>query len=423
MTNGEKVLEELNTFPLNETGGQMPEGDELPFESPDDFSTDPVSFEEVAAMVRDRVEYFFSLSRICNRHSLKYLDVCAYLERGIRYLGGCCRVVELLKKNDYEFPLLPDLSTQKLFGMVSFNLRKLNAAINEKIRNSREIPEKWIAMHFRYVQVSERLRSTETKISEDLRSSGEGLRRLMARGLTFDREKYGKTSGFRQIPDPGFRSAPAYPMLNVSEIEPGTGLRRKAGSRKADAGKQSKAARPFSREDFTDPSREGWILQSEEDETVISLKEPEAGNRNLYSGISAGNGPAGCSPSCGTVTGASGNIGPAFGGDTTPDDFGEIIPEEGTGAVIIRLPEPLCGQMPEGPECGDRDIGTEEAPPPEEAVDPVLEEEVRYILSFHPEGWNEIIYHMQDPCYLQERPEYVKVFRKLLRERYPDVWN
>ena len=92
-TNGEKLLAELNGFlPENDTfvPDQGSDAEELPFESLDDFSTDPISFEEVTAMINNKVEHFFELSAKYNRHSSKYLEVCSFLERGIKYLSGCC---------------------------------------------------------------------------------------------------------------------------------------------------------------------------------------------------------------------------------------------------------------------------------------------------------------------------------------------
>ena len=47
VTNGEKVLDAMNAFDVNASSGC----EELPFESLDDFSVAPLTFEETAVMV------------------------------------------------------------------------------------------------------------------------------------------------------------------------------------------------------------------------------------------------------------------------------------------------------------------------------------------------------------------------------------
>ena len=143
-----------------------PEETELPFESLDDYSTDPIGFEEIADMVCTKVKAFFSLSVKYNHRSSKYLEACGFLERGIKYLGSCCLTGVLLKKKGHELPKLEDLSTHWLYGMVSFNIRKLNRTVDEELATAGTIPSRWLDMQFRYINLAERLKSTEKKIYE-----------------------------------------------------------------------------------------------------------------------------------------------------------------------------------------------------------------------------------------------------------------
>ncbi len=53
----------------------------------------------------------------------------------------------------------------------------------------------------------------------------------------------------------------------------------------------------------------------------------------------------------------------------------------------------------------------------EEPTNPLLESKVRHILSTHPEAWEEMKAEMNDPQYCLINPEYVKIFRKILKER------
>ena len=134
----EGLLERMDSF-LSEavvpsaSDPTEPEETELPFESLDDYSTDPIGFEEIADMVCTKVKAFFSLSVKYNHRSSKYLEACGFLERGIKYLGSCCLTGVLLKKKGHELPKLEDLSTHWLYGMVSFNIRKLNRTVDEEL--------------------------------------------------------------------------------------------------------------------------------------------------------------------------------------------------------------------------------------------------------------------------------------------------
>ena len=100
MTNGEEILKEMNGFVMNEVQAapeQRSGEEDLPFESLDDYSTDPIGFEELADMVCSKVSWFFSLSAKYNHRAPEYLEVCGFLERGIKYLGSCCLTKVMLK--------------------------------------------------------------------------------------------------------------------------------------------------------------------------------------------------------------------------------------------------------------------------------------------------------------------------------------
>ena len=137
---------------------------ELPFESIDDFSTDPVSFTEMSERMLERVEMIFELSTLYNRQSADYLRICAVLEKGIKYLAGSCIVKAAMEQEKMTFPTLGQLSLAKLYGMASFNYRKLDTALSEQIRKSgRNFSPELLDMDFRYFNLLARLRATHTK--------------------------------------------------------------------------------------------------------------------------------------------------------------------------------------------------------------------------------------------------------------------
>ena len=206
---------------------------DLPFESLDDYSTDPIGFEELTDMVSNKVRYFFSLSAKYNHRSAKYLEVCGFLERGIKYLGSCSLTAVLLKKNGHELPKLEDLSTHWLYGMVSFNIRKLNRTVDEELSASGAIPSKWLDMQFRFINLAERLKSTETKIYEITSYDWRRGEKYVEHALMFSEKAWNRYDVKKHIRKPDFRRAPSFPALKQD-----SGVRsqdpEKSGERKAE---------------------------------------------------------------------------------------------------------------------------------------------------------------------------------------------
>ena len=219
MTNGEKILKEMNEFHVPEQNA----GDEdLPFESLDDYSLDPIGFEEVAAMVNDQVEHFFDLSVKYNHKSADYLEICGFLERGIKYLGSVCMTKTYLNYKKQVFPKLEDLSTHRLYAMVSFNLRKLNRTVSERMAASDQIPAKWLDMQFRFINLTERLKSTESKIYHCLVwGEGDDIDKAEERIRMFTEKAFNLHYVKKYVKKPVFRQASAFPVLKdaVKELQ------------------------------------------------------------------------------------------------------------------------------------------------------------------------------------------------------------
>ena len=238
-----------------------PEETELPFESLDDYSTDPIGFEEIADMVCTKVKAFFSLSVKYNHRSSKYLEACGFLERGIKYLGSCCLTGVLLKKKGHELPKLEDLSTHWLYGMVSFNIRKLNRTVDEELATAGTIPSRWLDMQFRYINLAERLKSTEAKIYEYTTSSWRSGEKYVEHALMFSEKAWNRYYVKKYVRKPDFRKSPAFPVLKEVSAS-GNQESEKCGERKAESEiKVSDAGRP----DAADTPHSSFVLPHSSD--------------------------------------------------------------------------------------------------------------------------------------------------------------
>ena len=157
----EKLISEMNEFL---SASSEPDEGDLPFEPLDAFSTEPVEFSEMAGDMLDKVENLFDLTRLYNRHSVKYLKAFALLEKGIRFLGSACVTKYAMGAHDYAFPELSQMTTQKLYRMASFNYRKLNTALTEKLQQQNDLYQELTDAFMRCFTLLNRLRATERKI-------------------------------------------------------------------------------------------------------------------------------------------------------------------------------------------------------------------------------------------------------------------
>ena len=166
MANGEKLLNEINGF-LDTAVKESSNDSEiaLPFEAFDDYSTDPVSFNDQSKLMLDKVESVFNLAVKYNRKSSQYLKAVGQLEQGIKFLASGCMTKIALEGKNHELPDLGQLTTDKLFRMASYHYRKIDRALSEYIQEkSGEIDDDLLSMEFRYYNLLNRLRSTEVRI-------------------------------------------------------------------------------------------------------------------------------------------------------------------------------------------------------------------------------------------------------------------
>ena len=205
---GEKLLNEMQAILSDDSSNVRADDAMLPFETLDDFSTDPVEFNEMAKTMLTRVEAVFDKAVKYNRHSKQYIKTAVQLEKGIKFLASCCLTKIALKMNKEDHPELAQLSTEKLYRMASFHYRKINAALDEYQAKNNDIDDVLLEMQYRYFNLLGRLRSTEVRIYkyQDKRIFGNEDETPIVHGRAFSEkswtrkihEKYSEPASFHQ---------------------------------------------------------------------------------------------------------------------------------------------------------------------------------------------------------------------------------
>ena len=140
---GLQLADELKTYLADENIAS--EDTALPFETIDDYSTDPVSFNEMSLLLLKKVEDVFDYASKYNRHSPQYLKSCVQLEKGIKYLGSCCLQKYALEQHKHSFPNLGQLNAANLYTMALFtSIRSTRHSANSWNRNRLSMKHIWI---------------------------------------------------------------------------------------------------------------------------------------------------------------------------------------------------------------------------------------------------------------------------------------
>ena len=215
-TEDKKMIAEMNDFLADKAKAKSaddPKAEEnLPFESIDSYSTDPVGFGEMSLRMLNKVEFVFDLAVKENRFSPKYLKRCTQLEKGIKYLGSLCITKYALQTKGQTFPQLGQLSTEKLYCMTSHHFPKLDMAVTEYMFEHRDVPDKLFDMEMRYFNLLERLRSTEVKIEKfhDRYIFGPEDYSPIIHGMAFSGKNKTRSIHEKHDEAPAFRHAPAF---------------------------------------------------------------------------------------------------------------------------------------------------------------------------------------------------------------------
>ena len=163
-TTGELMLTEMDTYLSANASAEMETESAMPFETLDEYNTDPLEFADVTAKLFQKVSAVFDLAVKYNRHSSEYLKSCAQLEKGIKYLGSSCLQKYALEKKNHTFSELGQLNTANLYTMASIQFNKIDRALSEYMEQKQTVDDGLLDMEYRYYHLMERIRATEVKI-------------------------------------------------------------------------------------------------------------------------------------------------------------------------------------------------------------------------------------------------------------------
>ena len=193
---------------------------EYPPESIDDFSIEPIEFEEAAAIMTDDMHTMFGMTAAYNRRSPQFLDSSNRLLEMMKDLAGCCVTKEaLLSKGISLTGNLSLLSTGTLYKMASFNFRKCHAAFDELSKDLARIScHSMLDLERRWYGLMDRLKATEEKI-EKIRSGKISVDEMLKQAYIFRKEK--KSRGIRVINHKplGEKKTSSFPILRATAAE------------------------------------------------------------------------------------------------------------------------------------------------------------------------------------------------------------
>ena len=217
--NCEKLVNEIDGM-LSDAAESSSAEAALPFEAFEDYSTDPVSFNDQSKLMLDKVDALFNLAVKYNRRSSQYLKACGHLEQGIKYLASGCVTKIALERNNHKLPDLGQLTTDKLFRMASYHYRKIDRALSEYIQEKQgEVDEALLDMEFRYYNLLNRLRMTEVRIHNlDINWCFDDKKNYdpLIGGLAFSKDSWTRSVN-RNLEPASFQSARSFSPLKTNE--------------------------------------------------------------------------------------------------------------------------------------------------------------------------------------------------------------
>lgn len=190
-----------------------------PAETVDDFSTDPIEFEDAAGTLVEDMDVLFNMTAVYNRRSPRFLSTSAKLLDLFKDLAGCCVAKAALEKKGVKMQGLEVLSIPDIFRMASFNFRKCHAAFTElsmqpdtvNCRAVLDLERRWFGM-------LERLHSTQEKI-DAIRSGKISADQILKRSGYFTQDRctaQGNVIGHKPL---GKKIKPSFPLPRASAAE------------------------------------------------------------------------------------------------------------------------------------------------------------------------------------------------------------
>ena len=139
---------------------------EMQSESDDEFTMDPIGFEDMTESLCRDAEVLFSMTATQNRLSEAFMTTTGNLEKLIRRLGSCCLTKAALEAGGRTLPKLEGLDIRRLYCLGSFNFRKCHASISDGISRQQMFNISMLKMECSWFTTLQRLRSTEEKIAQ-----------------------------------------------------------------------------------------------------------------------------------------------------------------------------------------------------------------------------------------------------------------
>ena len=164
-------------------------------EAPDEFSTSPFEFCESSKMLWEDTQLIYQHACIANRFTEDYLKLCGRLEKNIKQVGSLCITKAVLEQKGLGFPELAGMEIDGLLGMVSYHLRKCHAAFRSIYRHSNFLGMSYLNREFRWVDLGNRLKSTDVRIRNIL-DGKENVDKVLARENISSRDRQRNETGF-----------------------------------------------------------------------------------------------------------------------------------------------------------------------------------------------------------------------------------
>ncbi len=139
-------------------------GENLPLEKITDFSSDPISFEEMTSAVFADIKQLEGLAVVKNRFSEAYLDISHRLEKGIAELASCAITKTVFELKGHHFEGLKNLTIPFLYSMLSFHFRKCHVAVQGYAFKNQQAWLQMLEMEIRWYNLAKRLKATDDKI-------------------------------------------------------------------------------------------------------------------------------------------------------------------------------------------------------------------------------------------------------------------
>ncbi|MBQ6504745.1 MAG: hypothetical protein IJI57_12615 [Flexilinea sp.] len=224
-------------------------------ESCDEFSASPFEFRESSKMLWEDTQLIYQHACAANRFTEDYLKLCRHLEKNIKQVGSLCITKAVLEQKGLIFPELSGMEIDGLIGMVSYHLRKCHAAFRSIYRQSNFLGMSYLNWEFRWVELGNRLKSTDVKI-QNILDGKENVEKMLRREET--------CSGSRQKKETAAAGSVAGLPVNPAAMPINGSLVRALLRQQSEAEKRERRQEKFYDELFQIWGKEGdsasWLL-------------------------------------------------------------------------------------------------------------------------------------------------------------------